>query len=426
MRRIALFLLLFSFLSVVVKGEEPPDPFHLRGRIYLDWFGLRNETGTSQQLSNRLKMDFGSRPGQGWTVRLDIRDRHQMGTTSDHQLIVYDTRFSFDDKENPLFVSIGQMNLFDTAGIGQLLGGVFGYKLTPRLLIAGYGGLQPDVYATDLDPHFRKFGLFARYQGPRARTLSVSVNEQTYLGVTERRFLYINGLAPIQDVATIYGNLEYELGPNVQSADRFSRIFLNARFELTRFIDVTGNYSTGRGLDFHRFLVEQAQESIPSDAELERYFYNTQYGLRVRFKLSDRLRVTIGQRESLEEDNDIRNHTTQLGLSANNLAGTGLSLYGSYNINRGDRSESDSLYVSASKSFGRFSLHSNYSTSFNSLRFDSSSSTVEIIHIDSRHSISNELYIILNRALGVSVQHEHAFGRATTEDLVFLRLIYKF
>lgn len=405
--------------------EEVPQPSLLvRGRLYSDWFSIRTGSQFVNQLSNRVRMELGE-PGLGWSARFDFRDRVTFGDFSSHRISFYDARISFDDIRHPLYASFGQMNLYDTAGIGELLGGVFGVRPSPRLLVGGYGGLRPDLYRTDIDPSFQKYGLFARYIGPKAQTFSGSFNQVRYSGETERSYLYFNGLTHAGNRAVLYGNVELELGSHIRSADRVSRTFLNARVDVNRRIDFIANYSAGKGLDFHRYLLERAQDPLGDRNELERFYYNTQYGVRLRYRLSDNWRLFVGQRISERRDLSIQNRTTQLGLSASRVRDLGISLYANYNINRGDDSESDSFYASISKTLGRHSWSTSYSTSFNGLRFNTSEGLPEVIHLASRSTLFNELFLVINRALALSFQYEHTFGLAEGEDHFFVRLILR-
>ena len=407
-----------------MQPERPKSPLYVHGRISSDWFGIRNDAGIVHQFSNRARMVIGE-PGRGWTIRTDLRDRLTVGESSRHSTSIYDARLVYNDTRKPIYLAMGQMNLFDTAGIGELLGAMGGYRPTPNLLVGAYGGLKPNLFGSSLDAGFRKFGFFARYFGPHARSFSLSYNELLYSGTSERRFLYLNGLSPVGDRAVLYGNLEYELGNGVRNSDRLSRLFLNARIDFLRNFDVITNFSTGKGLDFHRFLLERGTDSLGSSGELERFYYNLQYGGRIRYRLPNAWRIHLGERISERKDRSIRNYTTQLGLSTGRLAETGISLYANYNLNRGDTSESNSFYLSVSKTLGRHSWNTSYSTSFNGLRLNDRSGVPEIVHIATRHTLFNELFLVLSRAFAVSMQHEHTFGQGQSEDLFFVRFMLR-
>lgn len=399
-------------------------PF-LRGRITSDWYGLNSGGSFFSQISNRLRLSFGAHPGEGWTWNFDGRHRASLTESARNRVILYDANITYDDYRNPVFASIGQMNLYDNAGIGELLGGQVGYKFGKSFRAGAYGGFRPDFYGSGVDPEYHKYGFFARYQGAKAQSFSVSFNELRYRGSQERRFLYFSGLLPIRDRATVFGNVEYELGNLVRSQDRLSRVFLSGRFDVSRYVDVLASYSSGKGLDFHRYLIERSQDLLQNDSELERFYYNTQYGLRVRFKVGDRLRLYVGQRQSMRQDANIANQTTQLGFSVSDLADSGLSFYVNYNLNRGDRSESDSVYASISRTFGRVAWTASYSNLFNGLRFDQLTTTPEIVHLPNRHTFSNEFFITINRTFAISVEHEHSFLGLQGEDLFFVRFLMR-
>ncbi len=404
--------------------EKPKPPLKVRGRLSSDWYGIRNQAGMVNQLSNRARMVIGE-PGAGWNLQFDLRDRLTLGESSRHILSIYDARLVYDDARQPFSLAMGQMNLYDTAGIGELLGALGGYRPKSNVLVGGYAGLKPDLYGTGLETGFLKYGVFARYFGRRAQSFSVSYNELLYSGKSERRFVYLNGLSPIGERAVVYGNAEFELGRHVRSADRLSRLFLNTRVDFLQDFDVIANFSSGKGLDFHRFLLENGADPLASFSELERFYYNMQYGARLRYRLRNGWRVYVGERVSERRDQAIRNHTTQMGISTGQFAETGISLYANYNLNRGDTSESNSLFVSVSKTLGRHSWNTSYSTSFNGLRFNSVGGIPEIVHLASRHTLFNELFLALGRALAVSFQEEHTFGQLRSEDLFFVRFMFR-
>ena len=61
----------------------------------------------------RLKLTLWNKPGDGWTVYMDIRNRYTLGDQGKNQLVIYDARISYDGLKSRLFFSLGQMNLYD-------------------------------------------------------------------------------------------------------------------------------------------------------------------------------------------------------------------------------------------------------------------------------------------------------------------------
>ena len=409
-----------------MPGRSTSNGLYLRGAFYADWFRAVYDNGLStSQFSGRIKMMAGRRPGDGWRAYLDVRDRFN-NTQSRNQAIIYDARMIYEDIDSPIELSLGQMNLFNSVGVGQLLGGVLGYHLNSDWTAGGYGGLEPNLYTVAVDPDYQKYGFYLRYRGDGAKTAAVSYNAVRFQGEAEREFLYTSALLPFSDVAVLFGNLEYELGNNLTGADRLSYLFLNARYNFTQSIDVTAHFSSGKGLDFHRFLVEQSQNPNRNSPELERFYYSQSYGVRFSVKPHRRLRIYVAQRESEQKDRFIRNHTTQFGSSALNVAGTGISAYGNYNINRGDASESDSYQISLSRSFGRLSWTAYYSSTFNGIRFDASTGLPQIVRISDRNTVSNDVFFTITRALALSLQHDYSSQGAANENTLFFRVIYRF
>ncbi len=415
--------LLLAVLALPVLGAETGSSPYFRGRVYLDWFGSQYEgSDFTNRFSLRLKGEFFNRRGRGWSLLLDTRDRVRIGEASSNHLLLYDARLSFEKTGSPLFVSIGQMNLYDTAGIGQLLGGALGYKPLADLLIGGYAGLESSVYLDRVTRDYNKFGLFARYLGSGGKRFALSYNQLSYSGETERRFIYAGTLFPVNRSLVFYANLEYELASHVQTSDRLTRLFANVRWDPVDLIDILAHFSSGKGLDFHRYVIERSKDPTLNDQELERFYYSQQYGLRLSLKPARGLRFYVERRESEQKDSGIRNHTWRFGASGLNLFRSGISAYGNYALNRGEISESDSFYLSLSKDFGRVSWNVSLSNTFNGVRFDSRTGTPEIIHMDDYKTVSTYVFVPVTRIFAVSAEYEYFLQKDADQHLFFLRL----
>lgn len=399
------------------------------GAIYTDWFRSQYEDGLSTaQLSTRVKLEAGKRPGYGWRMFFDGRHRYRDGSASKNTLLLYDARLIYDRTESPLALSLGQMNLYESAGVGQLAGAVVGVRPGEdrNWTIGGYGGLEPDIYAVAYDLKYTKYGVFSQYHGSGAKSFALSYNTILYEGVAEREFLYGSGLIPVSDAAVVYGSAEYELGDGVLSEDRLSHLFLNTRYSFTPKADVTAYYSSGRGLDYHRFLLEQSQTPDRNSPELERFYYSTSFGARFSYKVHDRARVFVAQRESEQVDDAIKNHTTQIGASAWDIANSGIGVYGSYNINRGDQSESDSYRLSISRDFGPLSWTGYFSSTFNGIRFDERTGRPEIVRLADHRTISNDFFFNVTDSLALSLEHDLSRRGEEDENTLFFRFMLRF
>ena len=186
------------------------------------------------QASVRLKFDLIDPPGQGWTLSLDARDRVGIRDRTTNQLILYSARLTYDKPGSRFSLSVGQMNLYDTAGIGALLGGMAGFKLGRDVLVGAFGGLESTPYIARLDSKYIKAGAFVRWLGPQGRTVGLTVSQLWFDGSVERRFAYANVFLPVRKVLVVYGDAEYELGSHVAGANRLSRVFGNVRLDLGR------------------------------------------------------------------------------------------------------------------------------------------------------------------------------------------------
>jgi hypothetical protein len=423
MKKWFLFLCVL-FCSIGISGDTA-NTFFFRGAFYQDWMGLKNEdTDLYSRLSSRLKLTLFNKPGDGWTVCIDIRNRYTLGDKGKNQLIVYNAHISYNRMKRRLFFSLGQMNLYDTAGIGELTGGVIGYKLSKYLSLGGYAGLEPDIYNTRWDTDYNKYGFFIRYLGPGARQFSVSFNHVGFNQKTERQFLYTRLLLPVQRLFVLYGNMEYELNKKIKSEDRLSRLFLNARVNLSKYFDVTAHFSSGRGLDYHGFLLEQSQDPTIQNSEIERYYYNETYGVRLSFKPTKRIRLFAAKRESERIDKGIKNHSTRFGLSLTNLLKSGISIYGSFNMNRGDSSESDSYYISASRYFGKLSCSLSFANFYNGVRI-TGEGTPQVFHLPDRQTLSTNFFLVLSRSLAIALDYAYSYQKENKDHQFFVRVILR-
>jgi hypothetical protein len=419
-------ILMSLFLFVPLFADNQEREFYYRGKFYLDWYGAAyQDSEFYHRLSSRLKVELFNRRGQGWNLLIDTRSRTRLSEESSSHLILYDARINFERSESHLYLSVGQMNLYDTAGIGQLLGGLIGFKPTPELLLGGYAGLESSVYLSRTDEDYRKFGVFTRYLGSRGKRFSLSYNLVRYAGDTEREYVYFGSLFPVNKQLVVYGNMEYELAPNVHKEDRLSRIFLNVRYDPIPLIDVTAHYSSGRGLDYHGFMIEASKNPTLNDRTLEHFYYTRQYGLRLGLKPFRGIRMFVARQESEQKDDNVHNHTWRFGASALNIVKSGFTFYGNYAINRGKISESDSYYVSIAKDFGRVSWSVSFSNTFNGLRFVSGVDVPQVIHMADYKTIASDFFVTISRAFAVSLQYEYFIQEKSNQHLFFVRLIIR-
>ncbi|MCX6568569.1 MAG: hypothetical protein NT147_05915, partial [Candidatus Aminicenantes bacterium] len=80
-----------------LAGQSSGSSFYQKGTIYLDWNGSRYSDGTLfNQVSVRFRFDLINRPGQGWTLTLDARDRVGIRAATTNQAILYNARLTFD------------------------------------------------------------------------------------------------------------------------------------------------------------------------------------------------------------------------------------------------------------------------------------------------------------------------------------------
>jgi hypothetical protein len=418
-----LFLVL---LAAPVEGRTGTDRPYFRGGLYFDWFGAKYEgTDLANRFSLRLKGEFLNRRGEGWSLLIDTRDRLRLGEAGSNHVLLYDARLSFERAGSPWYLALGQMNLYDTAGIGQLLGGVAGFKLKQYILVGGYAGMESSVYVARVSQDYSKFGVFARWMGARGKRVSLSFNQVQYSGEVERRYVYVGSLLPVNRSLVLYGNVEYELAAQVRDSDRLSRFFANLRWDPLDVLDLLVHFSSGKGMDFHRYAVEQSKNPSLNDQGLERFYYSQQYGMRLSLKPKRGIRFYVERRESEQKDAAVRNHTWRFGASGLNMFRSGISVYGNYALRRGEISESDSYYLSVTRDFGRISWNVSFSNTFNGVRFDSRTGVPELIHLDDHKTASTYVFAPITRVLAVSLEYEYFLQREADQHMFFMRLILR-
>ncbi len=408
-------------------AASPVPSYSYRATLYFDCYSTAFAQGGGglTQLGTRIKFELAKAPSRSWRLLIDVRDRQNLAERSSNQILIYNLRLSYDSPSSPLYLSAGQMNLYDTAGIGQLLGSVVGWKIQSSLLVGGYAGLEQQIYARKFDTRYLKYGAFARFTGTKALSLSLSFNELRYSGRTERTYVYAQGFVPVKETLYVFGNAEFELGKDVKPADRLSRLFLNARVDLGRKVDVSAFYSSGRGLDFHGYVLERSQDPGLPDRGLERFFYSEQYGGRLSVKPVKGIRLYLSRLESRQKDLDIRNHTWRFGASAVDILKSGVTAYGDYSANRGTHAESDSYYLSADRTFGRFTTSVSFANTYNGLRFSSTGGDPQIIHLNGYKTLAANVFVPVNRRLSVSAEYSYFIQRDDGEHQFFLRLIFR-
>lgn len=400
--------------------------FYQKETVYLDWNGSRFSDGMFfNQVSARVRFTLIDPPGQGWTLDLDARDRVGIRDRTTNQLILYSARLTFDKPGSPFYLSVGQMNLYDTAGIGALLGGMAGVKIGRDFLVGAFGGLESTPYIARLDSKYYKAGAFVRWLGTQGRTVGLTLSQLWFDGRVERRFAYGTVFLPVRRILVVYGDAEYELGGHVAGTNRLSRLFGNVRLDLGSKADVTASYSSGKGLDFHRYLIEASQDPTLFNQDVERFYYSSYYGIRFSLKPVRGLRLFVARQESRQNDLGIVNHTWRFGGSVWNFLLPGLSIVGNYALNRGSLSENDSYYVSLSKDLGRFSLNASFSNTFRGLRFDPITGEPLPMTVTDYRNVALGTLIRFSRSLSAQVEYGGFLRSGDNEHFLYVRLIYR-
>ncbi len=417
------FTLIFS--TLLLLNSNLAGNIYINSALYQDWMGFKStDTEFYNRLSSRLKLELLKRPGDGWTLSFDIRNRTTLGDGGSNQFIIYNSNISFNNTSRRIFFTLGQMNLYDTAGIGELTGILAGFRLKDELSIGAYGGLNPEIYNSRWDLNYRKYGFFTTFKGKKARRISLSYNKLQYDGQTEREYVYANTLFPVSSKIILYGSIEYELKEGLRSEDRISRLFVNTRIDPFKMVSINFNYSSGKGIDYHQFILDLSMNPILRISDIERFYYSETYGVRLTVTPIKNLRIHLSKRFSEQKDEKIKNDSMRFGISSANLFNSGFGIYGNYTLNRGDLSESDSYRFSISRNLNRISGSLSFSSYFNSIRFVNIN-TPEIIFHPDRRTLTADLFYYLNRSLAFSMEYSFSFSKGFNDHQFFLRMIYR-
>jgi hypothetical protein len=113
-------------------------------------------------------------------------------------------------------------------------------------------------------------------------------------------------------------------------------------------------------------------------------------------------------------------------VSAWEVAGSGITLYGSYDFNRGDRSESDSYRVSISRAFGKLLWTGYFSSTFNGVRFDAATGRPRILPLADHRTFSNDFFFTLTDAVSLSLEHDLSRRGEEDETTLIFPLMLRF
>ena len=422
------FLLCLACTVIVLAAAYAPLPSYFRGTLYQDWMGFTTGGGSLRQPTGHSpEPDHAASPRRG----LDPVGRRAQPPGPGRS-----REFAADSLRCQSLVRPARQSGFLLPGPDEPL-----RHRRHRPVDRGHGRGQAGAHPgrrrlwgsrARAVRHEAECGLSQVRRvpcvtwGAGARQFALSYNLVSFQGQGERQFLYGSTLLPLGQVLVLYGNVEYELAASVRPADRLSQLFGNLRLNLTRYADLTASYSSGRGLDYHQFLLDRAGSPGPSTPAMERFFYNRTYGVRFTIKPKGRLRLHFSRQQSEQQDLGIRNHTTGFGFSLSDAFRTGLSLYGNFNLNRGDSSEGNTYYLSASKSIGRASLSFSFANFYNGVRFNTVG-TPEVVRIQlpDQQTISADLFFMVSRRVALSLDYSYLHQPQSDHHQVYVRLILR-
>lgn len=228
-------------------------------------------------------------------------------------------------------VRAGQMWLNELGALGSV-GGVLAEYRQPRekrafRLRAGvFGGLEPKILDAGYTANIRKFGGFVALDGQGAQRHVVGLVAVRNQDLTERSVLTISNFVPAGTRFFLYQAAEVDLtGPGGSGSGGLNYFFANARFSLTKAIELQGSYHRGRSIDARTITTDMLNGRPVSQRALDGLLFESAGG-RIWVTLPQRFRVFAGYSSDRNNREDATTRRVSFGVFNPNLFGTGFDL----------------------------------------------------------------------------------------------------
>ena len=286
---------------------------------------------------------------------------------------VYDGYVGYRLKGGSLAIRGGQMWINDLGGLGAVAGGLVEMRRKQpfaigRLRVGAFGGLEPSILELDYIQGVRKAGGYVAIESGSRRHVLGYVNVRNS-GVTERSVISTTNFLPLKRRFFAYQAMEYDLeGVGGNGGSRLSYFMTNARYQVSKFLELQSNYHRGRSVDTRGLALDVLQGRPISTERVRGLLFET-VGGRAWVTLAPGVRVNVGySRDRTDRESDHTNRY-QLGANAWNIAHSGID----FTFSRASYSGASRSYtawdVSAGRPIGsRVYLTGDFSTNLSTVR----------------------------------------------------------
>ena len=232
--------------------------------------------------------------------------------------------------------------------------------------------------------------------------------------------------SPFAGRSTIFGNMEYELGQGIRTEDRLSRLFLNARLDVSRYVDVTGFFSSGRGLGFPQLCPRPLPgPSAPGQGSRAVFLQRAVWGQGGDQTREEPETARVPAGEPAEGPGHIQSHLEAGRFGHRHHEERRLRLRG--------------LLLQSGQPVGIRFLLSVAEPDFRAGILLSSPSPIpttacgscpragnpQIIHLDGYKTISANVFVPLTRRLSISAEYSYFLQKNANEHQFFVRLLFR-
>ncbi|MDL1948750.1 hypothetical protein FBQ97_02915 [Acidobacteria bacterium ACD] len=368
----------------------------------------------------------------GLEFALDGRGRStSAGDARENRLQLYDAWVGGRTKGGLFTARAGQMWLNELGALGAV-GGVL-LELRPetdwkagRLRFGAFGGLEPRSWEAGWVPGVKKGGAYVALDGDAARRHVLGWVLTRNGGLTERSVVTLSNFVPVGTTFFLYQAAEYDLsGPGGQGSGGLTYLFANARWAVTRWLELQGTYHRGRSVDA-RTITQDEIDGRPVDPKrLEGLLFGS-VGGRVSVEVVRGVRAWVGLARDTYNEDDPPSNRYSAGLHLSNLFRSGVDVSGIWNRNDRAAGSYDSWYASVGRSLGsRVYLSVDASNAVSVLRTTGEGGVVVETRPSSRRYTLNG-NVNLGRGFSLLLSAERLADDATNQTRAMGGLSYSF
>jgi len=391
-------------------GGGPSGRFSLFGswasRRYLD-------SGSSDltELITTMSLHSGSDDnGLEWAV--DGRVATFPSSDREQRISLYEAWAGWRSPSGLLHLRAGQLWINELGALGSLGGAQVELRFHGRSRSSAwrtgvFAGLEPEIADAGYTPDVKKGGAYLALDGTGGRRHVLGWIGIQHGGLTERSVLVFNNFVPVDRRLFVYQALELDTqGPGGVGGSRLSYLFVNVRYAVSHYVEVQGTYHRGQSVDV-RTITQDLLDERPVDPRLLDGILFESALVRVTVRPVRGLITWVSRGRDTNNRGEPARDRLGLGISANNVMGSGIDLtVSNTNVQFGGDSY-NSLYVSLGATIGRRTyLTLDYTKSLSVFhRIGADGGLIEVRPDSTRTALSANLN--LNRTLSVLLSLEY-------------------